>query len=85
MDIAFEQHFEVTPSEPSGFEYSMMKESDFNWHRTGQASADAIADAADIDADAAEDVQLVLADRHYDHESAKMGEECPFRRRCSLR
>jgi RES domain-containing protein len=53
-------------------------ETDFLWYREGQASADAIADAADIDVGAAEDVRLVLADRHFDHESAKMGEECPF-------
>lgn len=78
VDAAFEEHFEVTSNEPTAFEYSMMKEPDFQWYREGQSSADAIEDAAEIGSDAAEDVRLVLADRHYDHEAAKMGDECPF-------
>jgi hypothetical protein len=78
VDYAFEQHFELTPNEPSGFEYMMMKETDYEWDRVGQSAADAIADAAEIDGASAEDIRRVLADRHYDHEAAKMGEECPF-------
>ena len=78
VDAAFEEHFEVTPNEPTAFEYSMTKETDFQWYREGQSPADAIGDAAEIRPDAAEDVRLLLADRHYDHETAKMGDECPF-------
>jgi RES domain-containing protein len=78
IDLAFEEHFEITPSEPSDFEYSMTKETDFHWYREGQSSADAIAEAADIGTDAAEDIRVLLADRHYDHHAAKIGEECPF-------
>jgi hypothetical protein len=79
VDAAFEEHFEVTPNEPTAFEYSMTKETDFQWYREGQPPADAIGDAAEIGPDAAEDVRLLLADRHYDHETAKMGDECPFK------
>jgi RES domain len=78
VDAAFEQHFELTPNEPSGFEYTMMKETDYEWHRDGQRVVNAIADAADISNAPAEDIRLVLADRHYDHEREKMGEEGPF-------
>ncbi len=78
VGAVFDEHFEVTPSEPSDFEYSMMKETDFNWYREGQPSADAIAEAAEIGPDATEDVRLVLAERHYNHHVAEVGEECPF-------
>jgi RES domain len=78
IDRAFEQHFELTPNEPSGFESSMMKETDYQWHREGQPVVDAIADAANIDGAPAEDIRLVLADRYYDREREKMGEEGPF-------
>src|SRR5438094_186481 len=77
IETAFEEHFEVTPSEPSDFEYSMMKETDFYW-REGQSSADAIAEAAEIGTDAAEDIRALLADRHYDRHAMKVGEECAF-------
>src|SRR5437870_450704 len=76
IDTAFEEHFEVTPSEPSDFEYSMIKETDFHWYREGQSSADAIAEAAEIGADAAEDIRALLADQHYDRYAAEVGEEC---------
>ncbi|MEY2501086.1 MAG: hypothetical protein QOI07_1420 [Verrucomicrobiota bacterium] len=78
VDVAFDEHFEVTPSEPSDFEYTMMKETDFQWYREGQSSADAIAEAAQIGADAAEDIRAVLAERHYDRYAAEVQEECPF-------
>jgi hypothetical protein len=78
VEQAFKRHFELTPNEPSGFEYTMMKETDYQWYREGQSAANAIADAAEINGTPAEDIRRVLADRHCDHEAAKMGEECPF-------
>jgi hypothetical protein len=77
IDAAFEQHYEVTPSEPTEWEY-MIRDAGAGFCREGDEAAEAIAGAADIDAKPAEDVRLVLEERHYDHEAAKMGEECPF-------
>ncbi len=80
VEKAFEEHYERTSTNPDGFEAAMLadKESDYEWERHGEEVVWAIANAAEIDEEPAADVLTVLEDRHYDHESAKMGEECPF-------
>ena len=35
VGTAFAQHFELTPNEPSDFESTMMKETNYEWHREG--------------------------------------------------
>ena len=72
VNTVFDKHFQVTSNDPLNYG------ADYQWYRSGKPSVDAIADAARIGSDAAEDVRSVLADRHYDHETAKLGEECPF-------
>ena len=54
----------------------MMGESD--WFSDGDTSTDAIANAAEIAEEPAEDIRCILEEWHYDHEMAKMGEENPF-------
>src|SRR5258708_26880441 len=81
IDRAFDDHFEVTANEPTDFEYTLIKETDFEWYPEGTCAADAIADAAEISSDAAEDVRSILEDRHYDYDDAKMGEDSPFEKR----
>lgn len=78
VEEAFEQHYESTPTEPDGYEYAMMKEGLYDWERGGEEVIWAIASAANIEDDPAADIQAELEDKNYDHESATMGEECPF-------
>ncbi len=56
----------------------MIKETDYDWDREGEEVMDAIASAADIGEEPAEDIRLNLEERHFDHERDKMGEEGPF-------
>jgi RES domain-containing protein len=78
VERALEDHFELTPTEPDGFEYSMMKETDYEWHRKGEQVLYAISSAADIDEGPAEDIRLILEDRHFDQERDQLGDEGPF-------
>jgi hypothetical protein len=76
IDTAFEQHFHRTSTEPEGLDYLLAKEG--NWERSGERSTDAIAGAALIDEEIAEDVRQILADAHYDHHEAQTGGEGEF-------
>lgn len=78
IEIAFEEHFYLTASEPSGIEYLAEKEGILNWDRKGDPIVDVIAEYVEIGPDAAEDIRAVLTDRNFDFEAAKMGEENPF-------
>src|SRR6266851_10363126 len=78
VETAFEEHFVRTPTDPSSFEYAMIKEGDLDWERHGDRVTDVIESLADIARRPATDIQHVLEDRHADYEMAKMGEECPF-------
>ncbi|MGD0813512.1 MAG: RES family NAD+ phosphorylase [Verrucomicrobiota bacterium] len=80
VETAFDHHYERTPTEPEGLEAAMLSENEgsYSWKRHGEQVLWAIANAAGIKEEAAGDVVSVLEERHSDHESAKMGEECPF-------
>jgi len=78
IEVALQEHYYCTADEPSGYEYMMIKELDYDWERKGYPIADVIADCAEITSDAAEDIRSVLFDRHDDFERAAMGEENPF-------
>lgn len=78
IEIAFEEHFYLTASEPSGMEYIAEKEGILDWDRKGDPVVDVIAEYAEVAPSAAEDIRAVLADRNFDFEAAKMGEENPF-------
>src|ERR1700683_1059032 len=78
VETALEEHFSRTATEPSDYEYTLIKEGDRDWYREGERVADVIASIAEIDAEAAKDIREVLEERHYDIEAARMGEECPF-------
>lgn len=78
VEAAFDQHFYLTPQEPSGMEYAMSKEGDYDWERQGDPVADVIQDYARVEPGPAEDIQSVLEERHFDMELARMGEENPF-------
>lgn len=76
VDTAFEQHYHRTSTDPDGMDYLLAKEG--LWERSGERSADAIAEAARIAEELAEHVRQILSDRHYDHEDAKTGIEGEF-------
>lgn len=80
FESVFEDHFCRTPDEPSGLEYTMMNdpESHYEWERVGERVTDVIVSTAEIEETPAEHVRLVLDERHYDIEDAKMGQESPF-------
>ncbi len=82
VDAAFEQHYRCTPMEPSSLEYAMMKESDYHWEREGELATYAIASAAEVEEEVAEDMRRVLEDLHCDIEMAQMGEEARFGAEC---
>lgn len=80
VEVAFNDHFERTSTEPSDWEYRMIKEGDYWWDREGEQVHYVIAEIAGIDEDVAEAVIEILSDRHSDRELAEMGEESEFDR-----
>lgn len=70
------EHFYRTSDEPEGVDYLLAKEG--LWERAGEPVADVIAEIAEIDNGAAEDVRAVLAEREYDFDEAAAGMEGPF-------
>ena len=80
IELAFEQHYRRTSEEPDTYERLALsdRESYYNWERHGDPADIAIQCAADISEDAARDIQQELAERHYDHDAAQIGEETEF-------
>ena len=78
VEAAFGRHFYRTATEPSAFEYAMYKESDTGWERSGEPVKYAIANAAGIPEEAADDVAGILEGRHWDKHSERAGEETEF-------
>jgi RES domain/HEPN/RES N-terminal domain 1 len=63
---AFEQHYERTSDEPTGFERAMMndKESPYDWSRHGDPVSDVIQEAAEIDVAPANDIHQILQEEY---------------------
>lgn len=80
VEVAFENHFELTRSEPNSLEWAMMKDDEINyeWEQEGEPVLYAIANAAEIEEEVAQDVLEILQDRHYDRDLAEIGEIGPF-------
>jgi len=78
MEIALEEHFYLTATEPSGLEYVMHKEGERDWEREGELLVDVIGEYAEIEPKPAEDIRQLLDERHFDIELARMGDESPF-------
>ena len=80
VEAAFDEHFVRTSSEPSDFEYALLKDKElkYDWEREGQSTVYAIMNAANIPENAAKHVQEILADNHYDYDKAKLGEETDY-------
>src|SRR5258708_5592989 len=78
IEIALKEHYYRTRSEPTGMEYAMMKEGDYDWEREGDPISQVICDCAWIDGRPAEDVRKVLEARHFNWDHAQMGYENIF-------
>ncbi len=80
IEGAFARHYYQTSDQPDMYESMLLgdKELDYFWERHGEPVLEAIADAASIESEVAQDVLDILEDRHADRESAQMGEECEF-------
>jgi hypothetical protein len=80
IEQAFDNHYERTSDQPDAYQSMMLsdRESDYEWERKGEATVYAIMNAAEIPEDAAKDLQVILDDRHFDFDSAAMGEETEF-------
>jgi len=80
VEVAFEEHFERTSTEPSDWDYWRIKEMDYDWDREGEQVHYVIAEIAGIDEDIAAAITDILSDRHSDRELAEMGDESEFDR-----
>ena len=80
VETAFEQHYRLTSDQPTSWELSLLsdRESDYNWERHGEPVVWAIANAAEIPEQAAQDIQNILDDKFSDFDSAIIGEETEF-------
>lgn len=78
LELALKEHFYQTPTEASGMEYTMMKESDYEWERKGDPITDVISECAQIELEPAEDIQKILQERNHHFDPDTMGEEEPF-------
>ncbi len=79
VETTFEEHYHRTSTEPTSMQYTMIKETDYEWYREGENVVDEIAWALGLpDEKAASDIQEILSNRHYDFDCAAMGEETEF-------
>lgn len=80
VETAFETHFYRTAKDPTALEYTMMRdpEGSYDWEREGEPVALAIADAAGVSEEIAEEVQELLDGRFSDFDAASAGDETEF-------
>lgn len=80
VDQAFEQHYERTPDQPNSWQERLLadRESNYDWERDGEPVVWAIANAASIEEEVAQDIQSILEEKYGDFDSAAMGEETEF-------
>jgi hypothetical protein len=80
FEVAFLSHFSATATDPDAIEWAMQKDPQigYSWERKGEPTVRAIMNAANIDEEAAHDIQRILADEHGDIGFDGIGEETPF-------
>lgn len=77
VERVLEEHYRRTSTEPDGLEYLAAKEGR-GWERHGDPVGEVIASMAEIDDEPAEHIRQVLAERNYDIDAARAGDENPF-------
>ena len=68
FDQVFEQHLYRTSDQPSDYEYLLMKESSYQWERSGEPVLWVLQEVGEIDEKLAEAIRSELCDRHYVHD-----------------
>lgn len=74
IDLAFEEHYVSSSTEPNDWDLYRIRHTNYDWEPEGLEVTDAIMDAANISPEIAADIREILADKHYDHSYAEMGE-----------
>lgn len=76
----FNEHYRRTSDQPNSFQQMMQadKEGTYEWERDGEEVINAIANAAEISADAARDIQEILDDENGDYDASMSGLETEF-------
>lgn len=71
VEEAFETHFERTASDPSDYEYALMRdrEIDYDWYRSGEPVLDTIVGATCCESEVGEDLLAILSSRHESYDS----------------
>ncbi|HEY3706287.1 MAG TPA: RES domain-containing protein [Terracidiphilus sp.] len=78
FDVVFERNFVRTDDQPTDMEYTMSRESDYEWERSGEDIVELLQEVGQIEPEVAEGVRQLLEDKHFDFEEEKMGEESDF-------
>ena len=80
VEQAFEQHYERTADQPNSWQERLLadRESDYDWERDGEPVVWAIANAASIEEEVAQDIQSILDEKHGDFDADAIGEETEF-------
>ena len=80
VEQAFEQHYERTADQPNSWQERLLadRESDYVWERDGEPVVWAIANAATIDEEVAQNIQSILEEKHDDSDYTGVGEETAF-------
>ena len=72
-----EAHFYLTPNEPSGIDYALVKEGVWDWERPGEPVDTVISEIADIDLGLAGKIREQLSDLH-GYGAVRDGDEDPY-------
>lgn len=78
VELALNEHFYRTATEPSDMESTMLQEGDFDWERKGDPITLIIEESAEIELQPAEDIQKVLEGRNHHFDTDTIGEEEEF-------
>ena len=78
IDTAFASHYRQTAPEPSEFDVAASRHGIREWERQGRPVVEAISETAHLDVGPAEDIRLILEERHSDFEYTEIGNENPF-------
>jgi hypothetical protein len=80
IDAAFSSHYVRTYDQPTSWQQSLMsdRESDYEWERDGEPVLWAIAGAAEIPEEAAQDILDILEDQYGDIDAQQAGEESDY-------
>ena len=78
VEVAFQQHYELTDSEPSTFERMRLDVSGCPWKRAGKPVLEVIIETAALEEAPAKDIRETLEERNYDPGKSTIEDEMPY-------